>query len=220
MILHRCVARNKLADKERRSQAGRLVVNNSPTLPGTGHVKTIRLPQFISPPPPSNLWVVQGGNMTIECLATGTNVGVRWTLNSSTIGSTASSQTTNWLHDRQWTGSTTGPGYLSLMDVNPSMAGHYSCVAITTVASDGSSVAAVTSMTQSTTVHVATVPQFIRVPKSQVFPTAKTVRFECEVTGIPSPEIRWLKVIEFFKIFELTSKDRGLDIRIELDRVF
>ena len=101
------------------------------------------------------------------------------------------------------------------MDVNPSMAGHYSCVAITTVASDGSSVAAVTSMTQSTTVHVATVPQFIRVPKSQVFPTAKTVRFECEVTGIPSPEIRWLKVIEFFKIFELTSKDRGLDIRIE-----
>ncbi|XP_057376033.1 protogenin-like isoform X2 [Daphnia carinata] len=158
---YRCVARNEMADKERRSQAGRLVVSSE----GPN-----RLAQFISPPPASDLWVVEGGNVTIECLATGINTAVKWTLNSTTSLPA------------------TGPGYLALTDIHPNMAGHYSCVAITA----GSNVASA-SMTQSTVVHVATVPQFVRLPKSQVFPTAKTVRFECEVTGIPSPEIRWFK---------------------------
>ncbi|KAI9554326.1 hypothetical protein GHT06_019598 [Daphnia sinensis] len=160
---YRCVARNELAEKERKSQAGRLVVSSENARPN-------RLAQFISPPPPSDLWVVQGGNVTIECLATGTNTAVKWALNSTTSLPA------------------TGPGYLALTDIHPNMAGHYSCVAITA----GSSVASA-SITQSTVVHVATVPQFVRLPKSQVFPTAKTVRFECEVTGIPSPEIRWFK---------------------------
>jgi hypothetical protein len=175
-----------------------LVVNNNPTptLPGTDGGETIvsasssRLPQFISPPPPNDLWVVQGGNVTIECLATGTtNARLGWTLNSSSLTIATAATQTNWLHGP--TGSTAGPGYLSLTDVNPSMAGRYTCVAMTTTGGD--SVAGL-SVTQSTNVHVATVPQFLRVPKSQVFPTAKTVRFECEVTGIPAPEIRWFKV--------------------------
>lgn len=160
---YRCVARNEMAEKERKSQAGRLVVSSDNARPN-------RLAQFISPPPASDLWVVQGGNVTIECLATGINTAVKWVLNSTTSLPA------------------TGPGYLALTDIHPNMAGHYSCVAITA----GSNVAS-TSITQSTVVHVATVPQFIRLPKSQVFPTAKTVRFECEVTGIPSPEIRWFK---------------------------
>ena len=159
----RCVARNELADKDRKSQAGRLIVT-----PKSEMVE----PQFVSPPP-SDLWVVQGGNATIECLVTAGSV-VQWTLNSTQLPLTP-------------------PGYLSLTNVESKVAGDYACVART---------AANLTVTRITTVRVATLPEFIRVPKSQVFPTAKTVRFECEVTGTPSPDIRWLKVTNnssFFK---------------------
>ncbi len=145
-----------MADKDRKSQAGRLVV----------HPPTERLPQFISPLP-TDLWVVQGGNATIECLVTA-NSAVQWTLNSTPLPLAVSQP----------------PGYLSLTNVDPSMAGDYACVAT----------AANVTVTRLTPVHVATLPEFVRVPKSQVFPTAKTVRFECEITGTPSPDIRWFKV--------------------------
>ena len=49
-----------------------------------------------------------------------------------------------------------------------------------------------------TSLRVATAPQFIEVPQSQVFPTAKTVRFECHAAGNPTPTIKWLKVIQSF----------------------
>lgn len=169
-----------MAVKERRSQAGRLVVS-----PDTGR----QIPQFISPPLPSDMWAVHGGNMTIECLAT--NTAVKWTLNSTTLPSA-------------------GLGYLTLTNIHPTMAGHYSCATITA----GTSVAS-SSISQSTIVHVATVPQFIRLPKSQVFPTAKTVRFECEVTGIPSPEIRWFKV---YQILFCKNKNGLIEIQFIIKR--
>ena len=162
-LFSRCVARNELADKDRKSQAGRLIVDAQ---------SERQEPQFISPPP-SDLWIVQGGNATIECLVTADSV-VQWTHNSTQLPLTASR-----------------PGYLSLTNVDPNMAGDYTCAART---------AANVTVTRFTPVHVATLPEFIRVPKSQVFPTAKTVRFECEIIGTPSPDIRWLKVTNFFQI--------------------
>lgn len=121
-------------------------------------------PQLIYSPP-GELWIVQGAAATVECLVTA-NAAVWWTLNA-----TVPFQATR-------------PGYLLLDNVHPSMAGDYACVAK----------AGNVTVTRTTTVHVATLPEFIRTPKSQVFPTAKTVRFECEVSGTPAPDIRWLKV--------------------------
>lgn len=46
---------------------------------------------------------------------------------------------------------------------------------------------------QASTVEVQVSPYFIKQPVSQVYPTAKTVRFECEVGGNPTPTMTWLK---------------------------
>jgi hypothetical protein len=42
-------------------------------------------------------------------------------------------------------------------------------------------------------VEVLEAPTFIKVPTSQVYLTAKTVRFECEVRDNKTTEIKWLK---------------------------
>lgn len=171
-----------MADKDRKSQVGRLTV--IPALDG--------LPQFIFPPP-NDLWVVQGNNATIECLVTA-NAVVRWTLNSTEIPLTTTTTTSTSALDAQ-------PGFLSLTNVDPSMAGDYACVAT----------AANVTVTRNTPVRVATLPEFIRVPKSQVFPTAKTVRFECEVIGTPYPDIRWLKVQIILSIISELSVNNRLN---------
>lgn len=36
-------------------------------------------------------------------------------------------------------------------------------------------------------------PKFIKVPQSQVIPTAQTVRFDCEVEGVPEVSTHWLR---------------------------
>ena len=48
--------------------------------------------------------------------------------------------------------------------------------------------------------RVAVAPQLVEAPQSQVFPTAKTVRFECHASGSPTPTIKWLKVISIILI--------------------
>lgn len=176
---NRCVARNEMADKDRKSQTGRLAV-----IPPAD-----RLPQFIFPPP-SDLWVVQGDNATIECLVTADSV-VHWTLNSTLpLTSTPTPTTTKTMTSTMRTttnirnGIEIRPGYLSLTNVDATMIGDYACVATSLNV----------TVTRITSVRMATLPEFIRLPKSQVFPTAKTIRFECEVNGTPNPDIRWLKV--------------------------
>jgi hypothetical protein len=42
-------------------------------------------------------------------------------------------------------------------------------------------------------VEVLEAPTFIKVPTSQVYLTAKTVRFECEVKDKKTTEVEWLK---------------------------
>lgn len=37
------------------------------------------------------------------------------------------------------------------------------------------------------------VPVITKKPKSQEFPTAKTVRFHCEAEGNPTPDIVWFR---------------------------
>lgn len=36
-------------------------------------------------------------------------------------------------------------------------------------------------------------PYFITTPQSKQYPSAKTVRLECQANGIPQPEVHWLK---------------------------
>lgn len=36
-------------------------------------------------------------------------------------------------------------------------------------------------------------PYFITKPLSKQYPSAKTVRLECQAGGIPTPEVHWLK---------------------------
>ena len=115
--------------------------------------------------------------MTLECLAKGHPLpATRWTLNGSDLSPS----------DRV----AIRPGYVLLVDVDATMEGDYGCVAWSTAAGVN-----FTAAVDVATVRIMTPPQFIRRPKSQVFPTAKTVRFECEIAGYPAPDVRWFKVI-------------------------
>lgn len=49
---------------------------------------------------------------------------------------------------------------------------------------------------QNITVDVAVPPSFIRRPNNQMCPNGRTARFECQVSGIPTPKIYWLKDAE------------------------
>ena len=163
------MARNQLAGKERRSSAGRLLV-----IPRS---EKSRGPQFLSAPmsPSSLLWTSQGSNLTLECLATGNPTApvTKWTFNGT--------------HELVPSAKIViRPGFLLLADVDASMSGQYTCTA-----TDGSNA----TVSQTTTVEVTTRLFLLKMPKSQVFPTAKTVRFECEVGGHPVPDVRWLKVM-------------------------
>lgn len=121
-------------------------------------------PRFLSPPATSPNWIDKNGNVTLECLVTG-----------------HPATSLRWSVNRTTpAGLVSQRGYLMV-----STPGNYTCTAV------GRSGVFLERTFQ---VQEALSANIIRRPKSQVFPTARTVRFECEVSGWPIPEIQWLKV--------------------------
>lgn len=135
------------------------------TPPNPDHV---RAPHIISPlAPQSDLWILPDESVTLECLASAyPPTSAKWSVNGTTVPA--------------------GPQNGYFVTSSP---GDYAC---SVASASGSS--AVDSTARVFSVRVAAAPSIIRRPKSQVLPTAKTVRFECEVSGSPTPEIQWLKV--------------------------
>lgn len=136
----------------------------------TESTETKRELEFVWPTTSATLLrITEGDNATLECLASARPAPIiQWTINGSILS----------LPDGSF-----GPGFMKLTAADVSMSGDYGCLVV-----GGSG-----SITTVAMVRVSTRPRVVRPPKSQVFPAAKTVRFECEVTGTPTPEIRWLK---------------------------
>lgn len=162
----RCTATNVLAAKSRKSSAGRLLV--------TPRSENLIESQFVSPvsspasPSVVNLRVSEGSDVTLECLATGNplpKVTWKWNASEELVSSDRVS-----VHR----------GFVLLTNVDKSMAGEYWCIIDTGF--------------HITSVQVTSPAFLISSPKSQVLPSAKTVRFECVFGGHPIPEVRWLKV--------------------------
>ncbi|GFT96380.1 protogenin A [Nephila pilipes] len=80
-------------------------------------------------------------------------------------------------------------GNLYFPKVQPNHSGSYICTA-KTVNKDINQIATAIQKVP-LTVHVP--PKFLKVPVSQIIPTAQTVRFDCEVESVPAASIQWLK---------------------------
>lgn len=122
-------------------------------------------------PSASSRRVIAGENLTLECCASG------WPPPQLA-----------WSHDGQPVEASAvraapGIALLRLANVQPPGGGNYTC---TVGGKDGG---------QALTVNVAVLvpPTVVKGPLSQVYPTAKTVRFECEVDGVPMPVVMWVK---------------------------
>lgn len=46
---------------------------------------------------------------------------------------------------------------------------------------------------QNITIDILVPPSFIKTPVNQICPNGRTVRFECQAQGSPTPQIYWLK---------------------------
>ncbi|XP_039300274.1 LOW QUALITY PROTEIN: protogenin-like, partial [Nilaparvata lugens] len=84
---------------------------------------------------------------------------------------------------------------LTLHNVTEHHAGTYTCTAIPNDADDDDDELAGEAplLTRLVTLEVLSPPLVVKKPKSDVYPTAKTVRIECEAKGNPLPDIVWLK---------------------------
>ena len=187
-VSNRCLARNEMTGKDRRSPTGVLsvIASSSSSLSSSSSFpppssEPKREPQIVWPPPdsipPSSpLWITEGDNTTLECLASArTAPAIHWTVNGSILSLP--------VDETRAPSIVVGPSFITFIATNMALSGDYGCLVI-----GGSG-----RVTPVASVRVSTRPEIVRSPKSQVFPAAKTVRFECEVTGHPTPEIRWLK---------------------------
>ncbi|KAG8225283.1 hypothetical protein J437_LFUL001896, partial [Ladona fulva] len=207
-----CIASNAVAKKQRRSPDATLKVN-----PISGRY---RPPQFLMWPPATNetasapnsystslplsshplfgnipfmeVIAKQGEDLVLECSASGSPVPqIHW----SRAPDLLTGETT--IHKEVVGETTAGTNNLPLKTVQVQDGGAYFCIA-----TNKNSENKVTSITQAIWVGVLAPPVFIRPPASQVFPTAKTVRFDCEVglppgpgskLFLPLPPVVWLK---------------------------
>ena len=156
-----------MASKERRSVSGQLSVVAAST-------DRWRPAQLISPPPTAaTVWLLPHRPLTLECLvATGQPPPLTgWTVDGHPLPARDGPEGGDWL---------AGPGYVTVR-----AGGRYACA--------NGSVSGGGALTE-TEVRRAVAPSVVQAPQSQVFPIAKTVRFECHVAGLPTPNVKWLKV--------------------------
>ncbi|XP_071453231.1 protogenin-like [Hetaerina americana] len=211
---YRCIANNAVAKKQRRSPEAMLRVSQFSA--------SYRPPQFLMWPPATNetasaaatthstssllsshlgemqfveVVVQQGQDLVLECAASGWPVPkLSWSRSPSLIPGIKGDIE---IPREAINATSSGTNNLHLKTVQVQDGGAYFCMATNKNFENQ-----VTSITQAIWVGVLAPPIFIRAPNSQVFPTAKTVRFECEV-GLPPgpgsslfpplPPVVWLK---------------------------
>ncbi|XP_054280101.1 protogenin B-like [Macrosteles quadrilineatus] len=119
----------------------------------------------------------QGANVSLVCVAQGTPPPlVKWTKQLLDQSSVMVSNVSE------------GVSILKIEGVTASHAGVYLCVA-----SHDKKLTTVSVTKQVTVEQVLRPPVITKRPKSQEFPTAKTVRFQCEADGNPPPDIMWYR---------------------------
>ncbi|XP_075231320.1 protogenin-like [Lycorma delicatula] len=165
---YRCVGTNEVFSKVRvrHSSGGWLRVHARP--------ESSSELEFLSPTDVVRR-VVQGGTVSLDCAVRGHNPEVTW-------AHTLLNQSKEIVSEGM-----KGMNVLTLHNVTEQHAGPYSCVALQSNKKQALSITKVVSL------EVLSPPVLVVKPKSQVYPTAKTVRFECEAKGNPLPDITWLK---------------------------
>nr|CAD7262437.1 unnamed protein product [Timema shepardi] len=162
--LYRCTAHNLATKKTRISGEASLQV----TLQTPEH----RPPKFLSP------WEVhsvpRGGNKTLNCGASGNPAPtLSWTFGEP---------------PKPVFEKSVGVSRVLFTNVTVDQSGVYTCIA-SNMAANGT----VVSINQTFPLEVLVPPKFISTPVSQVYPAAKTVRFNCTAQGRPVPKIIWYK---------------------------
>ncbi|KAK5650818.1 hypothetical protein RI129_001847 [Pyrocoelia pectoralis] len=153
---YRCVARNKILKKTKRSRSGQLLVS-PPSV-------TSSPPKFLPLNLARNITSIVGHNITLPCAATGWPIpAIQWVYNADTVISNTST--------------------LYLKNVTANLSGNYSCIANNIFG----------NVTVNYILHVFQVPYFNVTPLSISYPSARMVRLDCKVNGIPSPKVSWLK---------------------------
>lgn len=175
---YRCIGTNEILNKVRRHSAvGQLTVR--PRSPITADV------EFISPVQPASVKrVMEGSTATLDCVVSGRTTDVTWTYKLP-------NQTTDFVSEMK-----RSVNVLTLHNVTQAHEGAYTCTAIPqdmNTAVDDEMADEPPPFTRVVTLEVLSPPLLVKKPKSQVYPTAKTVRIECEAKGNPLPEIVWLK---------------------------
>ncbi|KAJ4450294.1 hypothetical protein ANN_01714 [Periplaneta americana] len=168
---YRCVAVNLLTKRQRVSSEGQLEVIPKSPIP--------RLPQIISEAS-AMIEARAGDNVTLDCAATGSPIPELTWMFLPRIPDSKQRPITNKTRN--------GINVLTLHQVTTAHTGTYTCIA-TSAGLDKQS----TPVSKTVSVEVLEIPTFEKVPTSQVYLTAKTVRFECEVKDNKTTEVKWLK---------------------------
>uniref|UniRef100_A0A0A9YRL0 Protogenin n=1 Tax=Lygus hesperus TaxID=30085 RepID=A0A0A9YRL0_LYGHE len=167
---YECSATNALINKKRISHAGEVTVVGQ-----TAQPLAVLTPEARAESNPRILR--HGQKEVLVCAASGIpRPNLQWThLRSDGTTRTKDQDSNNGLNiftfDR--------------VDVGDS--GVYTCVA--TQSSNGN----ISKISTVIYVEVEVPPMIVDKPKSQIFPAAKTVRIECEVRGVPTPQVVWYK---------------------------
>ncbi|KAG8273499.1 hypothetical protein J6590_019209 [Homalodisca vitripennis] len=165
-----CIAWNSLVNKTRVSDVSPLSVETrtSPSpleilIPGTLRTN----------------WTL-GDNVTLACVAKGTPTPtVKWT-------KLLPDQSSGLVTDV-----TEGVSILKIQNVTASHASVYTCIASQVISQRKTNTVSITK--EVVVEEILTPPVLTKKPKSQVLPTAKTIRFQCEAEGNPIPQVVWYK---------------------------
>ncbi|KAG2470466.1 neogenin-like isoform X2 [Polypterus senegalus] len=136
-------------------------------LPETGMARQL---QFLRPPVPSSK--VQGQDMLMLCVATGfPPPRIQWMFNDKLIDSSGNRS------------KLIGGGSLLILNITEEDTGMYTCLA----GNENDTLQA------SAELMVQVPPQFIKRPNNIYAHESMDIVFECEVSGVPSPSVKWVK---------------------------
>uniref|UniRef100_A0A670JH31 Neogenin n=1 Tax=Podarcis muralis TaxID=64176 RepID=A0A670JH31_PODMU len=138
-------------------------------LPGTGICAQI----FLSNSLPSSLTKITGQNAVLPCVATGIPIPViRWTRNEEELVTESSK---NYL--------LLAGGTLKINDITEDDAGTYTCIA-----DNGNE-----TIEAQADLIVQAPPEFLKQPSNIYAHESMDIVFECDVTGKPTPTVKWVK---------------------------
>ncbi|KAB0802454.1 hypothetical protein PPYR_04640 [Photinus pyralis] len=121
-------------------------------------------PQFLPLNLSLNITSIVGENVTLPCAVNGWPIPVlRWVYNKDSLISNSS--------------------VLHLTNVTTDLSGNYSCIANNVFG----------EVSMNFTLNIFEIPHFNVTPMSMSYPSARMVRLECKVNGVPPPKVTWLK---------------------------